>query len=269
MHSRLIRNIPKRLIMHWSGLRRKVRAGECVYGTLLRVARDPAALGIYAAAGYDFVFIDMEHGSYNMETTAGLIRGAMSVGIAAVVRVPRLETFFISRVMDAGAEGIMVPMTSTREDAQAIARFSKYPPIGNRGYGSGSGMTDYVPLKATDCMQEANENTLVIAQIETREAIENIDAILGVEAIDVGLIGPNDLSLALGIPDQLNSETLAKAINTVVDSAKRKGKASGIHIGSVEAVRKWQAKGMTVLACSSDVAFQYSAAKATLEGMKR
>ncbi len=82
------------------------------------------------AAGYDFVFIDMEHGCYNMETVADLIRGAKSVGIGTVIRVPRLETFFISRVLDAGAEGIMVPMTSTREDAETIARFSKYTPIG-------------------------------------------------------------------------------------------------------------------------------------------
>jgi 2-keto-3-deoxy-L-rhamnonate aldolase RhmA len=211
----------------------------------------------------------MEHGSYNMETIADLVRGAKSVGIATVVRVPRLETFFISRVLDAGAEGIMVPMTSTKEEALAIASFGRYPPVGARGFGTGSGMTDFVPLKATETMKEANENTLLIAQIETKEAIENIDAILSVPGIDVGLIGPNDLSLSLGIPDQPNSEILTKAIGQVVASAKRNRKISGIHIGSIEAVKKWRKEGMTFLACSTDVAFQYNAAKATLEEMKR
>ena len=112
--------------MRWSGLRKKVLAGECVYGTMIRLARDPGAPAVYKAAGYDFVFIDMEHGNYSMQTVADLIRGAKSVGIGTVIRVPRLQTFFISRVLDAGAEGIMVPMTSTKADAEAIARFSKY-----------------------------------------------------------------------------------------------------------------------------------------------
>ncbi len=255
--------------MRWSGLRRKVLAGECVYGTMIRLARDPGAPAIFSAAGYDFVFIDMEHGCYNMETAADLIRGAKSVGIGTIIRVPRLETFFISRVLDAGAEGIMVPMTSTKEDAETIARFSKYTPIGLRGMGGTIGMNDYIPGKAADYMKEANENTLIVAQIETRAAIDNIDAILSVEGIDVGLIGPNDLSISLGVPDQLNSETVLKAIDRVVEAAKKRGKASGIHIGSVEAIRKWRTKGMTVLACSTDINFQYSAAKSTLEEIKR
>jgi 2-keto-3-deoxy-L-rhamnonate aldolase RhmA len=255
--------------MRWSGLRKKVLAGECVYGTMIRIARDPGAPAIYKGAGYDFVFIDMEHGSYSMETVADMIRGAKSVGIGTIIRVPRLETFFISRVLDAGAEGIMVPMTSTREDAETIARFSKYTPIGQRGFGSSSGMTDFTPLKATDFMKEANDHTLIVAQIETREAIENIDAILSVDGIDVGVIGPNDLSISLGIADQMNSEMLNQAIGKVVETAKKKGKASGIHIGSVEAIKKWRAKGMTVLACNTDIGFQYAAAKSTLEEMKK
>ena len=255
--------------MVWAGLRKRVLAGECVYGTMIRQARDPGAPAIFAAAGYDFVFIDMEHGNYSMETVADLIRGAKSVGIGTIIRVPRLETFFISRVLDAGAEGIMVPMTSTREDAEAIARYSKYTPIGQRGFGSSSGMTDYTPRKAVEYMKEANEHTLIVAQIETREAIENIDTILSVEGIDVGLIGPNDLSISLGVPDQMGSETFTKAIDKVVESAKKKGKASGIHIGSIEAIKKWRAKGMTVLAYSTDIAFMYNTSKSSLEELKR
>ena len=255
--------------MSWTGLRKRILAGECVYGTMIRQARDPGAPVIYGAAGYDFSFIDMEHGNYSMETVADLIRGAKSAGIAPVIRVPHLETHFISRVLDAGAEGIMVPMTSTREQAEAIVRYSKYTPIGQRGYGTQTGQTDYKPLKAAEFMKEANEHTLIIAQIETREAIENIDAILGVEGIDVGLIGPNDLSISLGIPDQIGSEILIKAIDKVVETGKKRKKATGIHIGNVEAIKKWRSKGMTVLAYSTDVSFQYNASKISLEDLKR
>jgi 2-keto-3-deoxy-L-rhamnonate aldolase RhmA len=204
-----------------------------------------------------------------METVADLIRGAKSVGIATIIRVPHLETYFISRVLDAGADGIMVPMTSTKEQAERIVRYSKYAPLGQRGFGGQLGHTDYRPVKAAEFMKEANEATLIVAQIETKEAIENIDAILGVEGIDVGLIGPNDLSISLGIPDQLNSEMINHAIEKVVEVAKKRKKASGIHIGNIESIRKWRTKGMTVLAYSADIAFMYNASKASLEELKR
>jgi 2-keto-3-deoxy-L-rhamnonate aldolase RhmA len=255
--------------MTWAGLRKRILAGECVYGMMIRQARDPGAPAIFAAAGFDFVFIDMEHGNYSMETVADLIRGAKSAGIATIIRVPHLETHFISRVLDAGAEGIMVPMTSTRQKAEEIIRFSKYAPLGQRGFGAQLGQTDYKPLKVSEFMKEANENTLIVAQIETREAIENIEAILDVEGIDVGLIGPNDLSISMGIPDQMGSEIITKAIDKVVESAKKKGKASGIHIGNIEALKKWRTKGMTVLAFSTDIGFMYNASKSNLEELKR
>ena len=255
--------------MTWTGLRKRILAGEYVYGTMIRQARDPGAPSIYAAAGFDFVFIDMEHGNYSMETVADLICGAKSAGIAPMIRVPHLETHFISRVLDAGAEGIMVPMTSRREQAETIVRYSKYTPIGQRGFGAQTGQTNYKPLKALEFMKEANDHTVIIAQIETREAIENIDAILSVEGIDVGLIGPNDLSISLGIPDQMGSDVLKKAIDKVVETAKKRGKATGIHIGNIEAIKTWRTKGMTVLAYSTDISFQYNASKSALEGLKK
>ena len=255
--------------MVWQGLRKRILSGESVYGTMIRQARDPGAPVIFAAAGFDFVFIDMEHGNYNMETVADLIRGAKSAGIATVIRVPHLETFYISRVLDAGAEGIMVPMTSRREQAETIVRYSKYAPLGKRGLGTQTGHTDYKPARAAEFMREANENTLILAQIETQEAIENIDSILSVEGIDVGLIGPNDLSISLNISDQMNSPILTEAIDRVVTSAKRHKKASGIHIGNIDAIKKWKAKGMTVLAYSTDIGFLYNASKSSLEELKR
>lgn len=255
--------------MTWSGLRKKVLAGECVYGTMIRQARDSGAPAIFAAAGFDFVFIDMEHGNYSMETVANLIRGARSVGISTIIRVPHLETHFISRVLDSGAEGIMVPMTSTREQAEAIVRFSRFTPLGRRGYGGQMGHTDYKPVKTAEFLKEANDNILIVAQIETKEGIDNIDSILDVDGIDVGLIGPNDLSISLGIPDQMGSEILTKAIDKVVEAAKKKKKASGIHIGNIDAIKKWRSKGMTVLAYFTDISFMYNASKTSLEEIKK
>src|SRR4030043_1833188 len=152
-----------------------------------------------------------------------------------------------------------VSMVWTGLRKKVLAGGSKYTPLGHRGFGTQTGQTDYKPVKAIEFMKESNEHTLIIAQIETQEAVEKIDAILSVEGIDVGLIGPNDLSISLGIPDQMNSEILLKAIDRVVEAAKKKKKATGIHIGNIEAIKKWRSKGMTVLAYSTDVSFQYNA----------
>ena len=254
--------------MAWAGLRKKVLAGEHVYGMMIRQGRDPGTPAIFAAAGYDFVYIDMEHGNYSMETVADLIRGCKSVGVAPVIRVPHLETHFISRVFDAGAEGIMVPMTSRREQAERIVQYSKYTPLGKRGFGNQTGQTDYKVLKTTEFMREANDHTLIIAQIETKEAIDNIEEILDVKGIDVGVIGPNDLSISLGVPDQMESEIMNQAIGRVVEAARKKKKASGIHVGNLSMVRNWRSKGMTFLAYSTDISFMYTASKAGLEQLK-
>jgi 2-keto-3-deoxy-L-rhamnonate aldolase RhmA len=254
--------------MAWAGLRKRVLAGECIYGMMIRQSRDPGTPAIFATAGYDFCFFDMEHGNYSMETVADLIRGCKSVGIASVIRVPHLETHFISRVLDAGAEGIMVPMTSRREQAERIVRYSKFTPLGARGFGNQTGQTDYQVRKTVEFMKEANDNTFIVAQIETKEAIENIEEIFDVEGIDVGLIGPNDLSISLGVPDQMGSEVMTQAIDRVVQAAKKKKKASGMHIGSIDALKKWRPKGMTVLAYSTDIGFMYSASKSALDQLK-
>jgi 2-keto-3-deoxy-L-rhamnonate aldolase RhmA len=203
-----------------------------------------------------------------METVADMIRGCKSVGLASIIRVPRLETFFISRILDAGAEGIMVPMTSTREDAERIVRYSKFAPLGLRGFGNQTGQTDYKPLNTAQFMKEANDHTLIVAQIETQEAIDNIEEILNVKGIDVAVIGPNDLSISLGVPDQMESDVMNKAIGRVVEVAKKKKKASGIHVGNLSMVRNWRSMGMNFLAYSTDISFMYTASKTGLEQLK-
>jgi len=244
----------------WSEIRRKVINGEIVYGTMVRLGRDPGVTTLVGRAGFDFVFIDMEHGSYSLETVADLILGAKSSGCAAIIRVPSSERFFISRVLDAGAEGIMVPMLSTREQAEKVVSYSKFPPIGKRGVGLGNGQTDFIPVKASEFTKEANEKTLVIAQIETGEAIRNIDEILSVDGIDVVVLGPNDLSYDMGYHGETEHPNVMKAIQKVVDSAKSQGKWSGTHLGNLEQLQYWKNKGMTCLAFNSDVGLLYGAA---------
>ena len=253
----------------WSEIRERVSKGEVVYGMMVRQGRDPGATTLVGKAGFDFVFIDMEHGAYSLETVADLIRGAKSVSCAPIIRVPSAERYFISRVLDAGAEGIMVPMLSTPEQAQRAIRYAKFPPMGKRGVGLPTGQADYAVVKASDFTERANQKTLVIAQIENREGIRNIDEILSVDGIDLAVMGPNDLSYDLGYPGQVDHPKVVEAIQKVVDAARHCGKHSGTHMGNLEQLLYWRGQGMTFIAYNTDSGLLYRAASDGLATLKQ
>jgi 2-keto-3-deoxy-L-rhamnonate aldolase RhmA len=218
--------------------------------------------------GYDFVFIDMEHGAYSLEAVADLIRGAKSMGCAPIIRVPAAERYFISRVLDAGAEGIMVPMTSTPEQAERIVGYAKFPPMGKRGVGLANAQVDFGAAKAADFTAEANEKILVIVQIENREGIGNIDEILAVEGIDLAVMGPNDLSFDMGYQGQTDHPKVLEEIQKVVDACRRCGKHSGTHMTSLEQLLYWKSKGMTFIAYNTDSGLLFKAASEGLQTLK-
>ncbi|MBQ6322864.1 MAG: 2,4-dihydroxyhept-2-ene-1,7-dioic acid aldolase [Lachnospiraceae bacterium] len=211
-------------------LKERLRHGERVYGTMVRIQRNPAYCIIAKNAGMDFILFDCEHGNYNMETMHDMFQMAHVLGLHAMLRVPMLDKESISRYLDAGAKGVMVPMTETAEQAQEIVHWSKYPPIGERGYGSGIGASYYrTGLNSMDAMREINDTVLSIAQIETKLAIENCEEIISTEGIDAVIIGPNDLSISLGIPGQLTSDLELDAIRKVAQTCKKYNKGFGIH----------------------------------------
>ena len=253
----------------WSGIRTRVLNGEVVYGMMVRQGRDPGVTTLVGQVGFDFVLIDMEHGPYSLETVADLIRGARSTGCAPIIRVPGIERYFISRVLDAGADGIMVPMLSTREQAERTVRYAKYAPMGKRGVGLRTGQTDYTGMKGSDLTEQANEKTLVIPQIENREGIGNIDEIMSVDGIDLAVMGPNDLSFDMGCQGQTDNPKVIEAIQTVVEACRRCGKHSGIHTGNLEQVLYWKSKGMTFIAYNTDTGLLYKAASDGLNSLKQ
>ncbi len=253
----------------WSGIRTRVLNGEVVYGMMVRQGRDPGVTTLVGQVGFDFVFIDMEHGPYSLETVADLIRGAKSVGCAPIIRVPGAERYFISRVLDAGAEGIMVPMLSTPEQAERAVRYAKFPPVGKRGVGLSNAQVDYAAVKASDFTTEANEKTLIIAQIENREGIGNIDEIMSVDGIDLAVMGPNDLSYNLGYQGQTDHPKVLEEIQKVVEACLRCGKHSGTHMGSLEQLLYWKAHGMTFIAYNTDSGLLYKAASDGLNSLKQ
>ena len=213
-------------------LKEKLASGQKIVGTMMRVVRNPAVMYLAKNAGLDFVMYDCEHSNYDFETLHDAFVVANALGFSGLARVPCGTKDYVSRTLDTGAIGIMAPMTETRELAETLVKYSKYQPIGDRGYTAGGPHTDYLGGKHVDLMAQGNAKVLSIAQIETKLAVENADEIASVEGIDVLLIGPNDLSLSLGIPGEMMNPIELEAIAKVVAACKKHKKYFGMHAGA-------------------------------------
>ncbi len=232
--------------------RDKIRSGKRIVGTMLRVIRTPAVARFAAHGGLDFIMLDLEHGPYTMETVADIFTAARATGLGSFVRVPELSRGYVSRIMDCGADGVMVPMVDSLLEAEAFSRWARYAPVGGRGLGSCGGHTDYAKIAgAPEFMEQANRDTLVIAQIETTGALREIDAIAAVDGIDALLIGPNDLAISLGCPGELGSPVLRDAIGQVADAARAHDRILGMH-GPDALLEEWMDKGLRLVMSSLD-----------------
>lgn len=207
-------------------------AGKKLAGTFLRIERNPAVLYVAKEAGLDFVVFDGEHGAYDVQTLHDIFCTATALNFPTIVRVPEGTKDFISRYLDAGAAGILVPMVGSAAYAEQIAHYAKYAPVGGRGYTSSSGHTAYTnSAMHTDVMREANERIMTIVQIETLEGLSNVNDIAAIDGIDMLFIGPNDLSVALGIPGDLMNPIELEAIAKVAEAARKHGKLFSMAAG--------------------------------------
>ncbi|QEN09473.1 hypothetical protein EXM22_16335 [Oceanispirochaeta crateris] len=211
----------------------RLKAGERIIGTMVRMVRNTSIASLAKFGGLDFIMLDMEHGSYTIENAEDIAKVARASNVGIFARVPELARSYVSRLMDAGVEGIMVPMVNNADEAQKLVDWSRYAPLGKRGLGTNGGLTEYqgIGTDAMTFMASQNKKTLAIAQIETAQAIENIEDIAAVEGIDVLLIGPNDLSISLGVPGKLFDPLVQDAILKVAECAARNNKVFSMHAG--------------------------------------
>ncbi len=249
-------------------VKQALRRGQPVLGTMMSEVRSPGFIWMLANAGFDFVFIDMEHGTYDLPNVADMIKVARLAGIVPLVRVPDLAYHVVAPVLDAGAMGLMLPRVETRAQVEQFVSFMKYPPAGVRGATVGRGHTDYASAAPQELVAHMNEHTLVILQIERTRAVADIDELLAVPGVDVALIGPFDLTISLG-EQSTGAPAVAEAIQRVVDAARRHNVASGIHIGDPAVVLEWHRRGMTMLACGSDLGFFSAGAQQTLAALRQ
>jgi len=246
------------------GFRTRVRSGEKFLGTMLTLA-SPAVAEILADAGFDWLFIDCEHGAMN-EADVQAILQAVGHRMACIVRVPSGSEPEIKRILDVGAQGIIVPQVNTAAQAADVVKFSRYAPLGSRGVGLGRAQG--YGSRFADYVATANDEIIVIVQAEHRLAVENIHSIVQVPGIDCILLGPYDLSASYHKMGQINDPEVTAAIDRVLSHCRNAGLPVGYFGVTAEAVREHSAKGCSMLVSGVDVVFLGSSAKKMFKEMQ-
>lgn len=222
----------------------------------------PEVAAIAASCGFEWLFIDMEHSSMDTKTAAAICVSALGWGITPVVRAASHAHFHATRLLDAGAQGIIVPHVDTPEQARKVVDNCRYTPLGHRSLSRPSPQLRYGGGSMAEAIKELNDNTLVIVMLETGEAIANADAIAAIEGIDALLIGTNDLAGDLGIPGQFGHERIDDAYATAIGAAKRHGKYLGMGgVYEPALMEKRIREGVNFMLGGNDISFILSAAR--------
>ncbi len=243
--------------------KQRLENGELSLGVGLRQARTVDIAKAMKAAGFDWLFIDMEHNTMNIDTATQIAVAAHDAGITPIVRVPGFEHHHASRVLDGGAQGIVVPHVDDPETAARMVANCRYPPVGKRSMTGALPQLDFASHPIGDMAAAINDGTLLVVMLETPTAIANADAIAAVAGVDALLIGTNDLCLDMGIPGQFDHPDVAAAYETMVAACKKHGKHPGM--GGVyhpELMKKYIDIGARLILSGSDFAFMMSGARA-------
>jgi 2-keto-3-deoxy-L-rhamnonate aldolase RhmA len=249
-------------------LKAQARSRELKVGHFVVEFATPGIGHMLKNAGCDFVLFDTEHSGFHHETIKSVLRYFEAARLPAIVRVPSKEYHHIARAADMGAEGIMLPMVGSADEARHVLSCLKYTPEGERGVALGVAHDLYRGGAVMDKLQAANARTTFFAQIETRAGVANADAIVALDGVDCLWVGHFDLSASLGIPGQFDHPDFLAAIDTVVRACRKHGKAAGRLVPDVATGADYFAKGFDYLCYSGDVWAYQAAVKAGVDGIR-
>lgn len=228
---------------------------------------DPAFVEVMGHAGFDFVVLDLEHGPNNVLSLQNLIRAAEVSGLLPIVRVKKDTPSLIGQVLDVGAGGIQVPNVQSRQDVERIIQAARFAPQGMRGVCRFVRAADYSSADRAAYFAESN-TTLLILQLEGREAVENIEEILSVPGVDIVFIGPYDLSQSLGVPGEVRNSKVTEAMTKIVARCIERRVLVGTFADTPEDARKWREAGVKYLCYSVDVGLFTEKCRETIRSMR-
>jgi 2-keto-3-deoxy-L-rhamnonate aldolase RhmA len=242
--------------------KRQLLSGKIAIGMGLHQSRliDIAAIG--KTCGYDWLMIDMEHSGLDLDTASQIAAAALPIGITPIVRVPGKEHHHASRMLDCGAQGVVVPHVDSVEEARHAVSCCKYPPYGHRSLYGLQPQFGFKGLPIADAMRLANDETLVVVMLESPRAIEQVDAIAAVPGVDVLLVGTNDFCAESGIPGEHGHAKVDDAYGKVIAACRKHGKIPGMGgVADHALFQKHIGLGMRFILSGNDIAFLMAGAR--------
>jgi 2-keto-3-deoxy-L-rhamnonate aldolase RhmA len=241
--------------------RERLERGEVSLGLGIRLSRSVDIAKILKTSGYDWVFLDLEHGTMSLDTASQISVAALDTGISPIVRVPAMQMAMATRALDGGALGIIMPHVDTAKEAREIVDHLKYPPVGHRSVAGAQPQFDYRAMKIGELTGALNAATLTVVMVETPKAIANVEAIAAVPGVDVVLVGTNDLAAEMGIPGDFANPKIAAAYKKIIAACKKHKKFPGMGgVYSDELMKKYVGMGMRMILGGGDVGMLMQAA---------
>ncbi|MFO0910839.1 MAG: aldolase/citrate lyase family protein [Isosphaeraceae bacterium] len=250
--------------MRRSKVKAKLGRGEPVLVTALALL-DPSLFELTSLMGFDAIWLDMEHHPHSMETAATLMRAARVGTSDLMVRPAKGEFMRLGRMLEAGAQGIMYPRCDDAAEARELVKWSKFHPLGKRGIDTGNADAPYCSMPVDRYVEEANEETFLVVQIEDPAALEHVDEIAAVPGVDILFLGPGDFSVLSGVPGQTTHPRVIEAIERIAAAARKAGKAWGMPCSSPDHAAQLMDRGARFLTHGADILM----VKSGLESIRR
>lgn len=254
--------------MRVNSVKKALKEGRLQLGCGLQFLPLPETIRLLASAGFDWAFIDAEHGIMDQSTLYRLCQTAQTTTITPIVRVVDLQYGLIARALDCGAEGVIFPRVESPEILEQAVSWTLFPPEGGRGCGLGPLHTDFAPYSIAETLQRANEERLVVLQIETQRALDAREELLSIRGIDAVLIGPVDLSINLGVPGEFEHPKMLDAVEKIAESCRKLGVAPGVHCRALPLAKRYLEYGMQLLSCGSETSFMVERGREVINGLK-
>jgi len=228
----------------------RLQKGKPLVGTFIQTAH-PVMAEFVGKLGFDFLLIDSEHSAIHIETIQSMLQGLAATPSFGIVRIPTISYEYIASTLDAGADAIVIPQVRDVEDILKVQEAALYPPEGKRGIGPGRATS--FGLNIMERKVAPDRDTVVIIQIETREALENLEKILSVKFYDMVFIGPGDLSMNLGVFGEFSNPILTDEISNIIRKSREYEKKVGIFAGNIEMAAQWLKQGVDMITINSEL----------------
>ena len=234
-------------------LKKKFLNRKPIKGAMIFDFFSPGIPYVIKNSGCEFVIYDMEHGGLTLNKFKELSLISKGIGLNPMIRIPEISYNYISRSLDLGANGIMIPMVNDQKEALEIVKYSKYPPLGRRGAGFGFAHNEYKKENPIDVMENANKTLINIIQIENESGLDNVEKIAKIDNVDCLWVGHFDLSNFLGVPGQFGSKVYLDAINKIVKVGEKYQKSLGIMVSTKQEMSFYSDLGFNVIAVGTEM----------------